>query len=228
MPAPPPHPGAGPPRRHRRHPPHHGPCPAHGGDSGTAWAAREGGPFHTGVSLEHGALSCDSCHDAERTGLKLADGKKREFADAMDLCAQCHGDKADAYARAPGVLITRYTPERGQRDVPSPYRDLYPFGWIDVTFHPNGRTATLLTRCQLGDPDGRPCPGHEDDDQTWPLNAYQWTIGSLRARLQALDLPPGAVVDPTGTRYAWTDGDQLGVRGLDGEGLRFVPVPAAP
>ena len=70
----------------------------HSADAGTAWAAREGGPFHTGVSLEHGALSCDSCHDAERTGLKLADGKKREFADAMDLCAQCHGAKADAYA----------------------------------------------------------------------------------------------------------------------------------
>jgi hypothetical protein len=128
----------------------------------------------------------------------------------------------------PDVLVTRYTPERGQRDVPSPYRDLYPFGWVDVTFHPNGRTATLLTRCQLGDPDGRPCQGHQDDDHSWPLNAYQWTIGSPRATLQALDLPPGAVVDPTGTRYAWTDGDQLGVRGLDGEGLRFVPVPAAP
>jgi hypothetical protein len=125
----------------------------------------------------------------------------------------------------PDVLVTRYTPERGQRDVPSPYRDLYPFGWVDVTFHPNGRTATLLTRCQLGDPDGRPCQGHQDDDHSWPLNAYQWTIGSPRATLQAWTSRPARSSIPPGPGTPGRTGTSSGYAAWTAKGSDSCPCP---
>jgi hypothetical protein len=66
----------------------HGP---QGDDS--AWAQDEGNPeeVHDAVELAHGQLSCDACHDQDRSLLHLADGTTFPMAQAKDLCAQCHG-----------------------------------------------------------------------------------------------------------------------------------------
>lgn len=63
----------------------HGPTPE------TAWTATPGEPFHTGVKLVHGSNNCNSCHDADRTKLHLADGAQIAFGESMKLCGQCHG-----------------------------------------------------------------------------------------------------------------------------------------
>lgn len=53
---------------------------------------------HDDVRVAHGDLACDACHAPDdRTRLRLADGRKLAFADAMDLCAQCHGVQARDY-----------------------------------------------------------------------------------------------------------------------------------
>ncbi len=55
-------------------------------------------PLHADLELAHGDLSCDSCHDpTDRTHLRLADGTLVDYADAMDLCTQCHGPQARDY-----------------------------------------------------------------------------------------------------------------------------------
>lgn len=126
----------------------------------------------------------------------------------------------------PGLTLTRYSPDRGQRDLRLPWTDLYPFGWIDVTFHGDG-TATLLTSCLLLDPDGRPCEGHEGDEQEWPLNAWRWRFGGRAAKLVGVGLPRGATVDPTGVRYAWAVPERLSVRRLDGGEIVHVKLPTA-
>ena len=46
---------------------------------------------HGTVDIEHGGLSCASCHDQDRSKLHLADGTLLEMEDALELCAQCHG-----------------------------------------------------------------------------------------------------------------------------------------
>jgi hypothetical protein len=48
--------------------------------------------FHGGIAIEHGNLSCGSCHEPEdRTRLRLADGETLPLTDAHLLCGQCHG-----------------------------------------------------------------------------------------------------------------------------------------
>lgn len=58
-----------------------------------AWAAAQGNPegAHDTVDVQHGELTCNACHDADRTQLHLADGTPLEIEDARELCAQCHG-----------------------------------------------------------------------------------------------------------------------------------------
>ncbi len=47
---------------------------------------------HAGMFYRHGAMTCRSCHDPERADrLRLADGRTIEMAEALQLCAQCHG-----------------------------------------------------------------------------------------------------------------------------------------
>lgn len=56
--------------------------------------------FHTGMQMDHGDLSCDSCHNPDdRSTLRLADGEALEFADTRQLCAQCHGPQHRDYMR---------------------------------------------------------------------------------------------------------------------------------
>lgn len=56
--------------------------------------------FHAGLTVQHGTLSCVSCH-ANRTGgtpmLHLSDGTELGTADTLRLCAQCHGPKYQDY-----------------------------------------------------------------------------------------------------------------------------------
>jgi len=74
----------------------HGPTPSR------SWAASPDGPetFHETIEIEHGDLSCSTCHDHEdRTLLHLADGSPLDLRDAMTLCAQCHGVQFRDYRR---------------------------------------------------------------------------------------------------------------------------------
>lgn len=88
----------------------------HGPDPETAWASRDGAPFHTGVALAHGALTCDSCHDADRTALHLADGTSVALPDAIELCAQCHGPQYRDYTHGShGGLNGYWDTRRGPR-----------------------------------------------------------------------------------------------------------------
>ena len=54
--------------------------------------------FHQGLVVQHGDLSCLSCHnDANYDTLKLADGTAVGFENTMQLCAQCHGPQSRDY-----------------------------------------------------------------------------------------------------------------------------------
>ncbi|MFW5877021.1 MAG: hypothetical protein ACOCXM_09810 [Myxococcota bacterium] len=58
-----------------------------------------GGP-HADLIFRHGELPCASCHHPERYDqLRLADGTGIAMAEAMQLCAQCHGPQARDYRR---------------------------------------------------------------------------------------------------------------------------------
>lgn len=54
--------------------------------------------FHQGLQINHGNLSCLSCHNAsDYETLRLADGRSLDFADSMTLCSQCHGPQRRDY-----------------------------------------------------------------------------------------------------------------------------------
>ena len=56
--------------------------------------------FHQGLKFNHGNLACLSCHNAQNYDtLRLATGKPVEFANVMNLCAQCHGTAMRDYER---------------------------------------------------------------------------------------------------------------------------------
>lgn len=65
--------------------------------------------FHQGLVVEHGNLSCLSCHNSENYDtLKLADGTALGFEQTMQLCAQCHGPQSRDYARGSHGGMTGY------------------------------------------------------------------------------------------------------------------------
>ncbi len=76
-----------------------------------------GGP-HEGLRFEHGALSCASCHDPSAPErFHLADGRPVALADAMSLCAQCHGpQKRDYDHGAHGGMRGHWDLSAGPRD----------------------------------------------------------------------------------------------------------------
>ena len=56
--------------------------------------------FHQDMPMTHGELACYACHNPNDSDtLRLADGSAVEYADVMNLCGQCHGRQAKAYAR---------------------------------------------------------------------------------------------------------------------------------
>jgi hypothetical protein len=65
--------------------------------------------FHASVTVTHGEQPCFACHDREdRSRLKLADGKTLAMAEAMDLCAQCHGPQLRDYRAGSHGGMTGY------------------------------------------------------------------------------------------------------------------------
>lgn len=54
--------------------------------------------FHQGLKFQHGKLRCASCHlVGAQDSLRLADGSKIPFREAMTLCGQCHGPQLRDY-----------------------------------------------------------------------------------------------------------------------------------
>jgi len=74
--------------------------------------------FHAGVRLEHGSLSCDSCHAPDdRSLLRLADGTTLEMDQTMSLCAQCHGVQVRDYDNGShGGMSGYWDLSQGSRD----------------------------------------------------------------------------------------------------------------
>lgn len=73
--------------------------------------------FHRGLQVTHGELGCRACHDAERPdALALAGGETIPMAEAMRLCAQCHGPQYRDYRRgAHGGATGHWDRSRGPR-----------------------------------------------------------------------------------------------------------------
>ncbi len=69
----------------------------HGPEPELEIVVEPGEPFHTNIEVEHGTLTCDHCHDKDRTLLREANGTKHDFSEVAQLCAQCHGPTAKAY-----------------------------------------------------------------------------------------------------------------------------------
>lgn len=54
--------------------------------------------FHSGLKLQHGGLSCLTCHNNDNYDtLRLADDTEVPFDDLMTLCGQCHGPQKRDY-----------------------------------------------------------------------------------------------------------------------------------
>lgn len=91
----------------------------HAAGSAPALSSRAGAPevFHTGVRVAHGELTCESCHAPEdRTKLRLADGRSRDFAEVVSLCGQCHGPQRRDYEHgAHGGMSGYWDLTRGPR-----------------------------------------------------------------------------------------------------------------
>lgn len=65
--------------------------------------------FHKGMKYQHGAQTCMSCHHPEDyNSLKLADGRRVDFAQSMQLCAQCHGPQFRDYQNGSHGGMTGY------------------------------------------------------------------------------------------------------------------------
>jgi cytochrome c553 len=81
-------------------------------------AAAELDEFHQGLTYAHGDLSCLSCHHAgDYDRLRLADGRRVEFPEAMQLCAQCHGPQYRDYRHGShGGMTGHWDLRRGPRE----------------------------------------------------------------------------------------------------------------
>jgi len=56
--------------------------------------------FHQGLTMNHGGLTCVSCHNPrDYDTLRRADGRSVSYPDVMQLCAQCHGPQYRDYQR---------------------------------------------------------------------------------------------------------------------------------
>lgn len=65
--------------------------------------------FHQGLKLQHGKLTCLSCHHSDDYDrLRLADNRKVEFTHVMELCSQCHGPQARDYEHGAHGGMTGY------------------------------------------------------------------------------------------------------------------------
>ncbi len=101
--------------------------------------------FHTGLRFAHGDQTCSTCHvQEERDKLRLADGRRLEFAEVMTLCAQCHGPQARDYRNGShGGMNGYWDLKRGPRtrnsctDCHNPHMPAYP--QVMPVFQPKDR-----------------------------------------------------------------------------------------
>lgn len=65
-----------------------------------AFSTRPGAPgnYHVHVKIEHGGLTCPSCHVPGKPGwLHRAGGQRFPLVESMELCSQCHGPQRRNY-----------------------------------------------------------------------------------------------------------------------------------
>lgn len=68
---------------------------------------------HTGLELDHGTLTCNSCHSADKTHeFDLADGTSVPGREVMKLCAQCHGLQYRSYENGSHGGMSGYWDQR--------------------------------------------------------------------------------------------------------------------
>lgn len=82
-----------------------------------AGAARRG-VFHSGVQIQHGGQTCQTCHNQPLyETFRLSDGKALPYAEVMDLCGQCHSrQRADYRAGLHGGMTGYWDLDRGPRE----------------------------------------------------------------------------------------------------------------
>ena len=81
--------------------------------------------FHTKVKVEHGNLTCRSCHavTAKASGtrgamesFRLTSGQRIPYAQVMELCGQCHSRQRKDYAHGVhGGMTGHWDLDRGPR-----------------------------------------------------------------------------------------------------------------
>jgi len=113
-----------------------------------ASAAAMPATFHTDLRLNHGNLTCLSCHNSgDYDALYLAGGRRLEYRDVMTLCAQCHGGRARDYENgAHGGMVGYWDLSRGGQlrnncvDCHDPHAPAFPP--MQPTFRPIERFLT--------------------------------------------------------------------------------------
>ena len=112
--------------------------------------------FHQGMTFTHGQLTCYSCHNPDHSdALRLADGRTVQYADVMQLCAQCHGKKSTDFEHGIHGGMTGYWDlRRGGRvrnnciDCHDPHAPKFPT--MQPTFKPRERFAAPSHKADHG------------------------------------------------------------------------------
>lgn len=75
------------------------------------------GTFHLGVELRHGDLTCQGCHNPPAfQDYRLAGGQAVTYANVLQLCNQCHGQRVrDYHAGLHGGMSGYWDRTRGPR-----------------------------------------------------------------------------------------------------------------
>lgn len=101
--------------------------------------------FHQGMEFTHGNITCYACHNPDGSDtLRSADGSSIAYENVMQLCSQCHGPQATAYAHgAHGGMNGYWDLSRGPQmknnciDCHDPHSPKYPK--MVVGFKPRDR-----------------------------------------------------------------------------------------
>lgn len=115
--------------------------------------------FHQGMEFAHGNITCYACHNPDDSDtLRLADDSSVPYEKVMQLCSQCHGLQATAYAHgAHGGMNGYWDLSRGPQmknnciDCHDPHSPKYPK--MVVGFKPRDRfnESTAHDHVQKGD-----------------------------------------------------------------------------
>lgn len=132
----------------------------------TADALKE---FHQGLTLRHGGLACYACHNPnDADTLRLADGTAVDYQDVMQLCGQCHGPQATAFAHgAHGGMNGYWDRRRGPQmknnciDCHDPHAPAFPK--MVVNFKPRDRFQSIPEHSLPNDADAHEA-AHDDGE----------------------------------------------------------------